>query len=142
MPLNQSHISYSGCFLTLLCLSPTFLQHLSLCWFSLSCFLSPCALSVFLCSPSFFFSLPITSCLLCTSQHLSFQRIAQAVDSQRQQNAFTLRGSFASHSWCGGEPACSHRGRGGERKRPVLESHNCEVNQHFVFIRRNMHRTD
>lgn len=99
---------------------PSF-AHLSLRSISLSCFLSSPALSVFLCFPSkppfYFSSSPprthaITSSLLHIARHLPSQWLAQTVDSQRQRNAFTLRGSFASHSWCGGGPACTHRGRG------------------------------
>ena len=103
---------------------PSFAR-LSLRSISLSCFLSSPALRVFLCFPSkppFFFPSPsppppprthaITSSLLRISRHLPSQWLAQTVGSQRQRNAFTLRGSFASHSWCGGGSACTHRGRG------------------------------
>lgn len=44
-----------------------------------------------------FSPLPSTYHLLSSlriSQHISFQRIAQTVDSQRQRNAFTLRGAL------------------------------------------------
>lgn len=73
------------------------LQPLSLCSISLSCSLSPSALSVFLCSPSMppfpprYLSPPLSSV---SRKHLSFHRPAQTVDSQRQRNAFTLRGAL------------------------------------------------
>lgn len=114
-PLNQSHIGYSRCWLSALMLPfaslPPSLYYLSLCWFSLSCFLSPCAISVFLCSPSFF-PLPITFFLLRISQHFSFQCISKDSGFSKTAKCFHIKGSFASHSWCGGEPACSHRRRG------------------------------
>lgn len=125
-PLNQSHIGYSGCRLSVLLpsfasLPPTLYQP-SLCSVSLSCFLSSPALSVFLCSPSMprlFFPLPITFSLSRISRHLSFRWIAQTVSCQRQRNALTLRGAL--HLTAGTE-AGLHAPAEGEGETGVGES--------------------
>lgn len=122
MPLNQSNIGYSGCWLSALLLPsaslPPSLRHLCLCSLSLSCFLSVSALCFFhVCPPT----PTITSSLslLRISRHLSFQRIAQTVNSQRQRNAFTLR--EALHLTAGAE-AGLHAPAEGEGETGVRES--------------------
>lgn len=107
------------------CCSPLHLSHsplrrLSLCSVSLSCFLSSTALRVFLsllrlCLHFFFFFAPSTYHLSLFSSYLSAYFLSvNSTDSEFSKTAkcFYIKGSFASHSWCGGEPACSHRGRG------------------------------
>lgn len=88
--------------------------------------------------------LSIRICLyLCTTNYylLAFcvhflwkaQWIAQIVACLRQKKCFYNKKSFASHSWCGGVPACSHRGR------PWCYSCNCKVKLHFGSTQWNKH---
>lgn len=85
MPLNQSHIGYSGCWLSVLLLPFASLNHL-------------------------------TSPFACSHCHVSFlpPLSVNSTDSEFLKTAkcFYIKGSFASHSWCGGGPAYSHRRRG------------------------------
>lgn len=96
---------------------PPSLCHFFLCSSSLSCFLSSSAFSVSLCSPSLppsFFPLFITFSLLCIAQSFLSVNSTDSVFSKTAK-CFYIKGSFASHSWCGGGPACSRRRR--ERRR-------------------------
>lgn len=73
-----------------------------------ACLLLVC-LSLFSIHPCAFFSpLPNTFSLLGISQHLSFHIIAQTGFSKTAK-CFYMKASFASHSWCGGGPACFHK---------------------------------
>lgn len=107
---------------------------------SLSCRLSSPALAVFLCS---------LSTPLLPPQYLSpslpslslniFPFSATSADAgllKDDQNAFTLR--EALHLTAGAEAGLTHPQR--EKKKPVLESHNCEVKQCFGSTWRNMFR--
>lgn len=115
--LNQSHIGYSGCWLSDLLLPLLLLSHPPFTISPLS--RSPCHVSCLpLLSVSFFV---VRLCLhcphttfspLCISQHLSFPWLAQTVGSQRHRKCFYITGSFASHSWCGGGPHAPTVGEG------------------------------
>lgn len=108
-PLNQSHADCSGC----RCFSSWFSSWRLLCplprHLSISCLpplgVSFSVLHTFLC---FLPPLPNTSSLLGISQHLSFHIIAQTGFSKTAK-CFYMKASFASHSWCGGGPACFHK---------------------------------
>lgn len=103
-PLNQSGVGCSGA--AWICLSHFLFLQLSI--VSGSCFLSCSARSVLAACASDAPALPITSSLLCNI----LQWLAQTADSQRRQQCFYIKASFASRSWCGGGPRAAMEGDG------------------------------
>lgn len=106
-------------FVALLCSTSPTLPPPSLPAFAGSlCHVSRSPLCVFLCSPymPFFFFAPTTATYhLLSSQCLSaslFSHNSTDRGFSKTAKCFYMKGSFASHSWCGGGPACFHGGRG------------------------------